>query len=449
MPVAKIRHEVRCGLYGFIEFDNLEKRLIDSAPFQRLRCIHQLALCYQIYPGATHKRFEHSLGVMEVAGRIFNTVFNQRPDDKVYERIAEELQPERKSYWLRVVRVAALLHDIGHLPFSHAAEEALLPEGWNHERLTADIIRKSEIADILRSERPQIDPEDVVDVAWDIRKRAKVEGEVLPSTWKTLLNEILTGNTFGADRIDYLLRDSWHAGVPYGRFDPERLIGSLRAVIDPSKDEIALGLDIGGIHAAEALLLARYFMYTQVYLHDVRRVYDLHLQDFLQAWLPGRKFSAEWSQHLEMTDHEVLSALRKAAADPANELHMLAARVANRQHFRTVYELVRTHFKTHPTIFEDIREFAIREFGADNVRSDAYGPKWEINDFLVLTEDGSVVSSVSESSVVANVPPIHIGLIFVVPELKAEAAKKIKAHLDELLNMKTTRKPKKEKSSGV
>ena len=110
------------------------------------------------------------------------------------------------------------------------------------------------------------------------------------SPWKTLLNEIITGNTFGADRIDYLLRDSFHAGVAYGRFDHERLIAGLRATIDPTNDEITIGLDIGAIHAAEALLVARYFMYTQVYFHDVRRAYDLQLKDFLKGMLEGGRF---------------------------------------------------------------------------------------------------------------------------------------------------------------
>jgi hypothetical protein len=95
--MPKVQHEVRDGLYGFIEFDNLEKELIDSAPFQRLRSIHQLAMCYQVYPGATHKRFEHSLGVMDVARRIFDSVFRQRLPDAVDERIAEELKPDRRG----------------------------------------------------------------------------------------------------------------------------------------------------------------------------------------------------------------------------------------------------------------------------------------------------------------------------------------------------------------
>ena len=248
---------------------------------------------------------------MAVADRIFQTVFSAETREAVRDRIADELNEDQKPYWRRVVRIAALLHDIGHLPFSHAAEDALLPEGWNHERLTTEMIRHSEIAGILQGNKPPIDVEDVVDLAWDVKKRMTVDPTLTLSPWKTLLNEIITGNTFGADRIDYLLRDSWHAGVAYGRFDPVRLIDALRIVIDPSNDEIALGLDYGGIHSAEALVLARYFMYTQVYFHDVRRAYDLHLKDFLVSFLPGGKFSSDWNDMLRYTDHEVLVALRK------------------------------------------------------------------------------------------------------------------------------------------
>ena len=416
--MARLQHEVRDVIHGFVIFDNLEKRLIDSAPFQRLKCIHQLATSYQIYPGAVHTRFEHSLGVMAVADRIFQTVFSAEMRDEVRDRIVDELNEDQKRYWRRVVKIAALLHDIGHLPFSHAAEDALLPEGWNHERLTTEMIRHSEIAGILQGNKPPIDVEDVVDLAWDVKKRTKVDPTLALSPWKTLLNEIITGNTFGADRIDYLLRDSWHAGVAYGRFDPVRLIDGLRIVIDPSNDEIALGLDNGGIHSAEALVLARYFMYTQVYFHDVRRAYDQHLRDFLVTLLPGGKFSSDWNDMLRYTDHEVLVALREAAASTDHTHHTLACRMMSRQHFRTIYELSATHKKQNPNIFSEILDDAKNELGDENVRSDHYGPKSETNNFPVLLEDGTVASSLNESGVIAQIPAIEIGLIFAPPSQK-------------------------------
>ena len=93
--MSKLIHEVRDGVHGFILFNQLEKRLIDSVPVQRLRCIHQLAMCYQVYPGATHKRFEHSLGVMEVAGRTYDQLFQRRLPDGVQKRIGDELQDQR------------------------------------------------------------------------------------------------------------------------------------------------------------------------------------------------------------------------------------------------------------------------------------------------------------------------------------------------------------------
>jgi uncharacterized protein len=160
------------------------------------------------------------------------------------------------------------------------------------------------------------------------------------------------------------------------------------------------------------LLLARYFMYTQVYMHDVRRVYDLHLKDFLKSWLSGGRFNEGWESLLCMSDHEVIVAMRTCASNDGDPLHVLAARVLRRKHFRTVYELVGTHRAQVPTIFEDIRDFAVERFGEENIRFDSYGPSSESNDFLVMIEDGSAVSSLEESGVVANVPPIQIGLVF-------------------------------------
>jgi uncharacterized protein len=408
----KTRHEVRDGIYGFVQFDNVERRLIDSPFYQRLRHIHQLAMSYQVYPGATHKRFEHCLGVMEMAGRIFDVVTDPRNlTDDVRQRVGDELEGDR-PYWRRIVRLAGLMHDLGHLPFSHGAEE-WLPDGWNHERITAEIIRDPMISGLLTDGASPINPEHVIDLCWDVKKRLKVEPGKQLSPWVTLLNEIITGNTFGADRIDYLLRDSWHVGVTYGRFDPERLISGLRIVVDPRTDEIALGLDEGAIHAAEALLLARYFMYTQVYFHDVRRIYDVHLKDFVKAWLDGKHFPITPQEHLRMTDNDLLVEMNVAALDQGQRLHPEASRLLSRDHFRTVYSLSGTHKRLNPDVFSLVVEAVEGAVGKENVRNDSYTAKSEANSFPVRLDSGEVVSSDSESGVISNIPPIDIGFVFV------------------------------------
>jgi hypothetical protein len=125
--VAKHWHEFRDPIHEFIGVRADERKIIDSRPFQRLRCIHQLALSYLIYPGATHKRFEHSLGVMELATRIFDTV---TADGNVRHEAVRSVMPDRQGldYWRAVLRAAALCHDIGHLPFSHAADTSCYPK---------------------------------------------------------------------------------------------------------------------------------------------------------------------------------------------------------------------------------------------------------------------------------------------------------------------------------
>jgi HD superfamily phosphohydrolase len=153
---------------------------------------------------------------------------------------------------------------------------------------------------------PPLRAEDVIKLAVG-RKKAK---DIEFSDWETILSEIIVGDEFGVDRMDYLLRDSHHVGVAYGRFDHYRLIDTLRILArslegDNGSQEPTLGVEEGGIQSAEALMLARYFMYSQVYIHPVRRIYDIHLKDFLKNWLPGGWFSTKLGKHLVLTDNEV------------------------------------------------------------------------------------------------------------------------------------------------
>src|SRR5271154_4868577 len=118
--MLKDLHEIRDPIHNFIRIETEERKILDSRPFQRLRHIHQLALTYLVYPGATHRRFEHSLGVMELATRIYDVVTNpHNVTDAVKEQLPELADDTKRSYWRRVLRIAALCHDAGHLPFSH------------------------------------------------------------------------------------------------------------------------------------------------------------------------------------------------------------------------------------------------------------------------------------------------------------------------------------------
>jgi uncharacterized protein len=256
--ILKHEHEVRDPVHVFIHFDSDERKVIDSRPLQRLRHIHQLALTYLIYPGATHKRFEHSLGVMDLASRVFDIVVKDQNVSEEVRRFLPEINQDNKlMYWRSALRMAALCHDVGHLPFSHAAEDKLLPEAWNHERLTKEIILSGEMKSIWEAMTPPLRPEDIVKLALGPRKAG-----LKFSRWETILSEIIVGDAFGVDRIDYLLRDSHHAGVSYGRFDHHRLLETLRILPTPATREPALGVEYGGLQSAEALVIARYLIYS-------------------------------------------------------------------------------------------------------------------------------------------------------------------------------------------
>ncbi len=128
--MGKNIQEIRDPIHNFIHFNVDEQSVIDSRPVQRLLYINQLALTYLTYPGATHKRFEHSLGVMELAGRVFDIITDaENINDSIREVFPQITDQSYLRYWRKVVRIAGLVHDVGHPPFSHAAEKELFPAG--------------------------------------------------------------------------------------------------------------------------------------------------------------------------------------------------------------------------------------------------------------------------------------------------------------------------------
>ena len=443
--MAKLFHEIRDPIHVFIHLDWYEKKVLDSRPFQRLRNINQLALTYLLYPGATHKRFEHSLGVMELAGRVFDVITKpSNLTDKVRELLPDLGNPNALPYYRCVLRMAALCHDIGHLPFSHAAEDELLPKGWNHERLSRELIQSDEMCAIWKDMVPPLNPEHIVKLAVGARKAPDLRF----SKWEVILSEIIVGDAFGVDRIDYLLRDSHHTGVAYGRFDHYRLIDELRVL--PSFEEStepALGINAGGIYSAEALALARYFMFSQVYYHPIRLIYDWHLKDFLSAWLPHflsarlaqgsllqeGTFPIDIEGHLGMTDDEVNAAIRLAAVDPKLPGHRPAECIMRHRHFKVLYERDPQDAKVHSDPGAAIARAAELEFGTDAIRYSKPKVKNVAGDFPVRERDGRIQPAISVSETLSKLQPTAMEYVFIDPQFEAKAKDWIAKNRDKIL----------------
>jgi uncharacterized protein len=431
-------HEIRDPIHVFVRLSQDERKVLDSRPFQRLRHIHQLALTYLVYPGATHRRFEHSLGVMELAGRVYDVVTSNATDDARNE--LSDIQDDRlRGYWRCVLRMAALCHDIGHLPFSHAAEKELLPEGWTHETLTAALIRSDEMRPIW--EGMKIAPEDVVKLA--LGRKELPDTDFTP--WETILAEIIVGDAFGVDRMDYLLRDSHHAGVAYGKFDQYRLIDTLRilprAPTEAEEDAeigLSLGVDEGGIQSAEALMLARYFMYSQVYFHPIRRIYDLHLKDFLIDWLGDDGYPTDTESHLMITDTEVTHGMREAERNQESPGYLHACRINRREHFKPIYSRNPSDAEINPEAGEAIFYALCTEFGAEHFRHDRYRQKGGAPDFPVRMRDNRIASSLLVSDILTKVPVVDIDCVFADQGIVTKAERWLKQHREEAI------KPQKE-----
>jgi uncharacterized protein len=260
------------------------KALVDSAAFRRLAGISQLGLVSLVYPGARHSRFEHSLGVYRLA---IEFLFRLQHD----ARFCQTVGPDDAAAFL----AAALLHDIGHWAFCHPLEDMGLPEIPKHESLLPGLVADGEIADVLRA-RWGLEPS---------RVAALVTGSAADPAAR-VLQSLLSGPV-DVDKMDYLARDSLHAGVPYGdHFDQERLVSSL--CLDESGT--ALAITDKGRTAAELLVVARSVMFSEVYWHHAVRAATAMLQRSI--WLLR---SAIVPQELVRFDDPSFIAWITAAAD--------------------------------------------------------------------------------------------------------------------------------------
>jgi HD superfamily phosphohydrolase len=299
----------RDPIHGFIRADTLEQALIDSRPLQRLRFIRQLGLANLVFPGAEHSRFSHVLGAMDLAGRV-------------YDRLAatsDGLLPQgERALERRLVRAAALLHDVGHAPFSHSAED-LFEGGIDHEEMTRRILRTGELRRIFQLHGEGLEVERVVHI---------LEGGKGTIPQDRILGQIISGE-LDVDKMDYLMRDNLYCGVRYGNFDLERLLDTMLPLKDPETGEWGIGVDEGGVHALEALVLARYYMFTQVYFNATGKVLELHLNEWLRE--TGRRWSDDPERFLEEDDVSVTAEMRASESIHARAL-------TRRERFTVAYE---------------------------------------------------------------------------------------------------------------
>ena len=272
-------YKVRDPIYGFVKLDAQEMEIVNSEYFQRLRRIRQLSLTDMVYPSANHTRFEHSLGVVQMASDMFDNIVS-----KAANRDRLGLQTGNLARLRKVIRLAALLHDIGHAPFSHAGEDSmpLLPK--DHVRYKSDKALRYEhedysIAAVKFIFRDYIENHPLVKTEGiKAEEIASLLGdETVPPTWTSTIWGGLISGQLDADRADYLLRDSLHLGVGYGNYDRNRLVNCM--TIGSAKDtgSCFLAIEAGGWHVAESLVIARYQMFSQVYFHPVRRAFDYHV----------------------------------------------------------------------------------------------------------------------------------------------------------------------------
>lgn len=230
---------IRDPLWNNIAVDPVAMRLVDTPAFQRLRYVRQLGLAFLVYPGATHSRFEHALGTYHLARRTLS-LLEERGALGGIPRVT-----------CATVRLAALLHDIGHYPFSHALEEI---GAMHHEEVARPLITDGPVAEVLRSAMSDETPDEIM---------ALIRGESASP-----LQRLISGS-LDLDKLDYLRRDAFMCGVPYGEIDVDRLVNSLTVV--QADDGPQIGIVEKGLSALESLLFARYQMYRNVYWHHAVR----------------------------------------------------------------------------------------------------------------------------------------------------------------------------------
>jgi HD superfamily phosphohydrolase len=300
-------------VHGYISFttpraagEKTEKDLIDTLWMQRLRQIYQLQSARWVYPSAEHSRFQHSLGAMHLAGRFARHLY---PSLK-----AAAPDCPSANYIEELLRVTALLHDVGHGPFGHFFDDNYLEQfDLTHEKLGQHII-KTELAEIIRdirrspngefAKKEKLDPEQI---AFLIGKGVQPASTAKKQQWLVFLQPLLSG-IYTVDNLDYVMRDAYMCGVAIGAVDIDRLMYYTFFT------DKGLTLHKSGLSALNMFLNARLYMYTNVYYHRTTRAIDEHLKELFKDTMgvlfpfnPVENLKA----YLELTDWSLLEAVRK------------------------------------------------------------------------------------------------------------------------------------------
>ncbi len=305
--------EINDPIHGFIELTEIETKIIDSAPYQRMRRIKQLSGGHFVYPTAEHTRFGHCIGALFLASKL-----------------AQQLLPEigLGDDVIQDVRIGALLHDIGHGPFSHVFEEALVEHrGLNHEDVTEWIIKESILGDILEDGGVS-------------RKRI---ADLVRGRWNKKIDSVPAGIVAGqidVDKMDYLVRDSFYCGVSYGLIDVDRLIDSAEV-----GENYLIEFSLAARGALEAFLVARYEMFMNVYYHKAVRSVEVMLVKLMTAadTALGLTTFKTPEEFLELDDISLISRIRNLdptiSADAAEAVKMVT-RLDSRVLYKPAFEKV-------------------------------------------------------------------------------------------------------------
>ncbi|MDA7941175.1 MAG: HD domain-containing protein [Nitrosopumilus sp.] len=304
-------------IHGFIRLDECEREVADSGTFQRLRRIRQLSGAHFVYPAAQHTRFEHSLGVMHIAGLAGSAL------------AASGDVPAGAT---RVLRLAGLLHDVAHGPFSHLFEE--VEGGASHEEAGRQVITRSEIGEILS--RHGVAARQVADVAFG-------------RSGKGHLNEVISG-ALSADMMDYLLRDGYFTGAEHARIDHRRITGSLRV------RRGRLALERSALRSFESMVISRYQMFRAVYFHKTVRAANVVLADAL------RDAAQELGPLGRSTDEYVLSMIESSDSPSLARARRLVASYQARRLPKCVLDVA---LRKEPPGAARLRSRIAREAGVD------------------------------------------------------------------------------------